>query len=235
MRTEVTIEARTIGMQRGAENLRFCHNCGRDTDADSKFCKHCGSALNKSSHQGAQTKTTGNPAAILVAILVAVVLVGLIVVIALLSIRRGTADLSITSNSSPNSADGSTQQTIPSPSRSELTRETVSNLIKSRTTKNVDAAMPTMAMYPDTQRWQVYKQMVDANIIICPSRGYFGDFADCKPGPNGKQLRAQRNGTLTLPIGHKVPSVTGISRLDQTSGLAQVTLTFESSSGFEFF
>jgi hypothetical protein len=101
-------------------------------------------------------------------------------------------------------------------------------------TKNVDAAMPTMALYPDTQRWQVYKQMVDANIIVCPSRGYFGDFADCKPGPNGKELRL-RNGTLNIPIGHKVPSVTGISRVDQTSALAQVSLTFESSGGYEFF
>ena len=214
-------------------DVRLCHNCGRNTDADSQFCKHCGSALNKSSQPAGRTGST-NSTVIIAVVLIGILVVALIVVILLIGSHRNTSSLANASNSSETNSFSAQQDSVPSPSRSELTRETVTNLVKSRMTKNVAAAMPTMALYPDTQRWQVYKQMVDANIIVCPSRGYFGDFADCKPGPNGKQLKMQ-NGTLTIQIGHKIPSVTGISRLDQTSALAQVSLTFESSGGYDFF
>lgn len=175
-----------------------------------------------------------NSSVIVAAVLVGVLVVGLIIVILLIGSRRRGSTLAITSNSSETNSVSAQQTSAPTQSRTDLTRETVSNLVKSRMTKNVLAAMPTMALYPDTQRWQIYKQMVDVNIIVCPSRGYFGDFADCKPGPNGKQLRMQ-NGTLTIQIGHKVPSVSGVSRSDQTSALAQVNLTFEPSGGYEFF
>ena len=80
----------------------------------------------------------------------------------------------------------------------------------------------------------MYNQMANAKIIVC-QRSMLGDYASCKPGPSGKELKLNRNGTLRLSIGRKVPSVAGISRLDQTSALAQISLGFESSGGYQFF
>src|SRR5207302_6062808 len=113
---------------------RLCHNCGRNADEDSQFCKHCGSALNRSTQPAASgvarpmsSKTT------LMVILVGVLVVGLILIILIIGSRRNSS-LAVTSNSSETNSVSAQQVSPPTPSRTDLTRETVSNLVKSRMT-----------------------------------------------------------------------------------------------------
>lgn len=210
-----------------------CPNCARQADPESRFCKYCGHDLAKPIQANTQMAQTPSRK-IIIMLGVAVLVVGLIVVVSLWK-KNATASGTNSSASSP----GATSQfaSSPIPSKMELTRDAVLNLVKGRMTKNVVAVMPSMALQIEPPTWQVFNQMANANVIVC-ERSMLGDFASCKPGPNGKELKLRGKGmgaVLDLSIGRKVPSVAGISRPDGTSALAQVNLTFEPSGGYEFF
>jgi hypothetical protein len=208
-----------------------CPNCTSEADADSKFCKHCGFDLTKPDQSASQKTSSANRYVIVIALIAGIAVVALIVILSIWS--RNPDQTAITSSSSTSS--GISQATPPS--KSELAHETVLNLVKGRMTKNVVAVMPSMALQIEPPTWQVFNQMANAKVIVC-ERSMLGDFASCKPGPNGKELRVRGKGmgaVLDLTIGRKVPSVNGISRADQTSALAQVSLTFEPSGGYDFF
>src|SRR5713226_7529318 len=102
-------------MESGRSNMTACPNCGREPDADSKFCKHCG--FNLSTGQTvAQIKAVGKRTWIIALIAAGLVLV-LVVVIAVLSILR-TSSTHYASSASTRSSDDSAQSTLTStPSR----------------------------------------------------------------------------------------------------------------------
>lgn len=214
---------------------KLCSNCGGRVEADSRFCKYC--AFNLSNSSGAQPVAAGGQRVIY--LVLAILLAAVVVIIVLIILKNNSTQSSttnVTSSTIPNtSIIQPTPTPAPTPSGFELTRDTVLSIVKGRMTKNVVAAMATIAIVPDAQTWKVYDRMVSEKVIICPSRSMFGDYANCRPGPGGRELKLSGNGTLQLSIGSKVPSVNGISRLDQTSALAQVTLTFEPASNYEFF
>lgn len=211
-----------------------CPKCNRESDVDSKFCKHCGFDLTKPNQQTPQKTSSANQYVLLIALIGGLAAFALIVVLIIVWNRGNPAQTAVSSSTTTSSG---ISQTAPTPSKSELTRDTVLNLVKARMTKNVVAVMPSMALLIEPPTWQVFNQMVTAKVIVC-ERSMMGDFASCKPGPNGKELRVRGKGmgaVLDLVIGRKVPTVSGISRPDQTSALAQINLTFEPSGGYEFF
>jgi hypothetical protein len=115
-----------------------------------------------------------------------------------------------------------------SSSRTELNREIVLSLLRGRINKVVAAHMHTcswIASYPN--QTEIYSQMIAEKIITCrpdpPSRGYCG----CVPGPKGGPLGVG-SGDLSFAVGYKSPTeVTGISKIDQTSAMADFLLTYK--------
>jgi hypothetical protein len=96
-----------------------------------------------------------------------------------------------------------------------------------------EAKMPRQKTFM-TDDFGVYGGMMNEKLLDCSVSRYIGATVDCKPGRNGGGFRL--NGQyLTLPIGRKTPSVTGVSKVDQTSALADVLVNFEPSSGYDIF
>lgn len=118
----------------------------------------------------------------------------------------------------------------PAPTRDphELTREAIAPLIRGQLTQTLEGVMPQNG-------WaRLYRSLVEAKILDC-SFDQIGMCYDCKVGANGRNIRVGNLGRFIVPIGRKVPAVTGVSRIDSTSGVAQVSLTFQPSNVYDHF
>jgi len=113
----------------------------------------------------------------------------------------------------------------------DLTPEKVATLARGQMVKDVGANMPKGVS--SLGHFGTYEDMRRAKVLDC-SVSMFGRYLDCKPGPHGELFKP--NGfDLTLSIGRKIPAVTGISQVDQTSAVADVVLVFEPSRGYDVF
>ena len=186
----------------------ICPNCGKTADRNSNFCDHCAFDLRKPNESGDSTIERHTKMFGILALSLA-----LLLMIGYFAWRK------------TNHADS-----MP-PSRFDLTPEKVSALAAGQMVKDVEANMPKWVLF--WGRFGTYEDMRRAKVLDC-TVSMFGKYLDCKPGPNGELFKL--NGSdLTLSIGRKTPSVTGISQVDQHSALADVILIFEPSKGYEIF
>ena len=185
-----------------------CPSCGRTGDPKSNFCEHCGVPLARARETVASAIKRHRK---IIGILV--IMVALVAGIGYLAWR----------------ASHSVKPTLTS--QFDLTTEKVSALARVQMEKDVEARMPKGVT--SVGHFGTYEDMRRAQILDC-TPSVWGRYLDCKPGPKGERFKL--NGSdLTLSIGRKIPSVTGISRVDETSALADVVLVFEPSKGYEVF
>lgn len=119
----------------------------------------------------------------------------------------------------------------PLTSRFDLTPEKVSALARGQMIKEVEGRLPRHVTF--LGRFGTYEEMRQAKILDC-AISLWGKYLDCKPGPKGELFKLDGL-ALTLPIGRKIPAVTGITQVDQSSARADVVLVFEPSNGYEVF
>jgi hypothetical protein len=132
--------------------------------------------------------------------------------------------------SSVNQATQTTQPLAAIPTRSpyELNRESIAPLIKAELTQTLEGVLPNGT-------WaRTYGPLVEAGILTCNFDSLMKSYSRCQPGPRAKNLR-KGNNSMILTVGKRIPRVTGISRIDSTSAVAQVDLTFEPSPGYKDF
>ena len=210
-------------------NSLACPRCGKDVDSNSRFCKHCAFDLTA---KPSQPPVRGSLRTIFIVLAVVVPLTALVTILIL---RRGSTSQKFSvvtpSNNSTSviSPSGAPTIVLPTPTSNELTRELALSLIRGPLTRKVEAAMFDTGV----NHAQTYDEMMQENVLNC-TRGYFGYGDNCKPGPNGRQLRIQGH-ELILLIGSKVPSVTGISKVNDTSAVTDVVLTFQPGANYQFF
>jgi len=181
-----------------------CPNCGGGSPSSANFCEHCAFDLRKL-HERSKFRIEQHWKLILLLGFVLVLVGGYV------GWRRiGHANSELTS-------------------KFDLTTEEVSKLARDKMVKEVEANLPKGVT--SFGHFGTYKDMMRAKVLDCePS--LFKRYLDCKPGANGKLLKLE-GGMLTLPIGRKIPSVTAISRVDETSAVADVVLEFEPAKGYE--
>lgn len=132
--------------------------------------------------------------------------------------------------SSVNQATQNAQQLAATPTRDpyELNRESITPLIKAELTQTLEGVLPNGT-------WaRTYGPLVEAGILTCNFDSMMNSYSRCQPGPRAKNLR-KGNNSMILTVGKRIPKVAGISRIDSTSAVAQVDLTFEPSPGYEDF
>jgi hypothetical protein len=189
-------------------NLMTCPSCGKTGDPESNFCEHCAFPLTRTRETVASTIKRHKKTIAILALMI-----GLLVVMGYFAWHAANPAKSTLT------------------SQFDLTTEKVSALARDQMEKDVEARMPkgvTSLGYFGT-----YEDMRRAKILDC-TVSVWGRYLDCKPGPNGERFKLDGS-DLTLLIGHKIPSVTGVSRVDDTSALADVVLVFEPSKGYEVF
>jgi hypothetical protein len=187
----------------------ICPRCGKAVDSNSELCKHCSFDLTKPNESVGPAHRRHTKILTILALSLGLLLI--IGYFAWYKPKQGNPK--------------------PTSSRFDLTAETVSALASGQMVKDVEADMPKAVT--SVGHFGTYEDMRRAKVLDC-TVSLFGNYLDCKPGPNGKEFKL--NGfDLTLLIGRKTPSVTGISRVDQTSALADVVLVFEPSEGYRVF
>src|SRR6266851_223287 len=102
------------------------------------------------------------------------------------------AGCSTSRNQAERSSSPPSTSSIPSPAssptpRPELTRDSVLSLVGNRMTKEITAYIPSRFISV-TFMQPIYKRMMDQNVMHCTLRND-GEWENCKPGPNGKDLR----------------------------------------------
>ena len=121
-----------------------------------------------------------------------------------------------------------TSPPAPTPDPHELSRESILPVIRNQLTKTLQAFLPSSG-------WgRLYRPLVEAKVLTC-SVDQIGTYYDCKPLASATNVRMGGNGSMTVSVGKKVPTVTGVSRTDSTSGVAQVVLRFQPAKGYEHF
>ena len=185
-----------------------CPNCGGVSLSSTNFCEHCAFELRKL-HERSKSRIQQRWK------LIAALLLGFVLVViggyfGWRKIGHANSDLTLSS---------------------DLTPEKVAKLARDKLVKEVEANLPKGVT--SFGHFGTYKDMMRAKVLDCePS--LFKRYLDCKPGTNGNLLKLDGR-VLTLPIGRKIPSVTAISRVDDTSAVADVVLEFEPSKGYEIF
>jgi len=183
-----------------------CPHCRGVSPSSGNFCEHCAFDLRKL-HERSKSRIDQRWKLILLLGIVLVVIVGYV---GWRKIGHAKSELA---------------------SRFDLTTEEVSKLARDKMVKEVEANLPKGVT--SLGHFGTYKDMMRAKVLDCePS--LFKRYLDCTPGANGKLLKLEGR-VLTLPIGRKIPSVTAISRVDETSAVADVVLEFEPSKGYEIF
>lgn len=185
-----------------------CPNCRGTSPSSANFCEHCAFDLRKLDKRSKSRIEQHRK-------LIAILLLGFVLVVigGYVGWRKlGHANSELTS-------------------KFDLTPEQVSTLARDKMVKEVEANLPKGVT--SLGRFGTYKDMMRANVLDCDV-SMFKRYLDCKPGAKGKLLKLEGS-LLTLPIGRKIPSVTAISRVDETSAVANVVLEFEPSKGYEIF
>jgi hypothetical protein len=113
----------------------------------------------------------------------------------------------------------------------ELDRQTALSLVRGRVEKVYEARMPDSSFYM-YNKTPIYGQMVQDKIISCQwNRDRWNS---CVPGAKGafsKVLSGGWGGTLIIAM-RKVPTeVSGISKMDQSTAIVDVVLSFEDTAG----
>ncbi|HEV8367986.1 MAG TPA: zinc ribbon domain-containing protein [Pyrinomonadaceae bacterium] len=185
-----------------------CPNCGGVSPSSANFCEHCAFDLRKRDERSkSRIEQRWKRIAILLLGFVLVLIGGYV------GWRKiGHANSELTS-------------------KFDLTADEVSTLAHDKMVKEVEANLPKGVT--SLGHFGTYKDMMQAKVLDCDI-SMFKRYLDCKPGANGKLLKLEGR-VLALPIGRKIPSVTAISRIDETSAVANVVLEFEPSKGYEIF
>jgi hypothetical protein len=210
-----------------------CPNCGEVIEADSRFCRHCAFEVNNSTTISNAVSSSGPSGTVKVVLVAVATLSILAATYEVWSLLKEKAD----SASVPAYKGPSAQTSItPAPNRFELTRDAALNLVRNRMTKEVTWHMRAGSLDSWTDRTNAYKELWRQKVLICwEAESFMQNGIDCKPGPNAKDVStSDRGSTLVFVVGRKVPSVTGISKVDATSALAQVNLTFQPTNWFDY-
>lgn len=124
-------------------------------------------------------------------------------------------------------------------SANELNRQTALTLARGKIQKEVFAEMAPFSQGYDILRKggpDEFRQLVEAKILSCEWGGENLRYVNCKPGPNSQDMSGGPLSALTLLLGSKVPTeVTGISKRDATTTVADVTLAFQPSAGYKIY
>jgi len=186
----------------------LCPSCGKTTESNSNFCEHCAFDLRKLHESVAPA--INRPAK----------LIGILALSLGLSLSIGYFVLRKVNHAN------ATQ-----PSRFDLTPDKVATLARAQMIRDVEASLPKSVT--SFGHFGTYQDMRRAKVLDC-AVSMFGKYLDCKPGPKGELFKLD-GFDLKLPIGRKMPAVTAVSQVDQTSALADVVLVFEPSEGYDVF
>jgi len=132
-------------------------------------------------------------------------------------------------------------QTNPAASKLEFTRATALSVLQGRISKVVQANMSgTSKVYGNPDLTDLFSTMIADGIIVCrqrePESTGCGCWIGCSPGPNSPGFTRSSEGGMYLTIGHKIPSeVTGITKIDQATALADFVLTYKPESDLTLF
>lgn len=134
--------------------------------------------------------------------------------------------------------DGPSNQATPTPNakQNDPDRQTVLALLRGKRVREVKVVFDSSSPRNDIGMRKAYEELIQGDVIACEEE-FARDrldvwwYSHCKPGPNGGELQGAGFSTFVFTAGYKVPSeVTGVSRLDQSSAIADIVLSFEPSS-----
>lgn len=160
-------------------------------------------------------------------------------------VKDGANEQTVSSTSSSSTPSPSTSiiaNTKTEPPTNDLDRQTALALSKKKINIPVTMVAPQENIHQGD--YLKYKPLIQAGIISCQSRYGIIDgrtrkpdpdsfqYYNCQAGSNGDGIIVNNN-ELVLLLGYKTPSqVTGISKRDQNSAVADIVVSFEATQGY---